>query len=55
MGPRKIPLCDDLEKGKTRLTEVSAFKVDVAKQTAIVEENGTCFEIGSSLVYIVAP
>lgn len=55
LGPRKIPSCDDLEKGKTQLTEAHTFKVDVIKQTTIIEENGNQFEIGSSLVYIVAP
>lgn len=54
LGPRKIPTCDDLERGKIRLTETHTFLVNLENKTVAVEENGTQVDIGSSLTYIVA-
>lgn len=54
MGPRKIPTCDDLERGKVRVTEAAVFHVDLEKKSVSVEENGSKFDVGSKLVYVVS-
>lgn len=55
LGPRKIPTCDDLEKGRIRLAETENFVVDLEKKTVGINENGTTIDIGTNLIYIVAP
>lgn len=55
MGPRKIPTCENVEKGKTRLTESVVFHVDIEKKTvAVEEEKGSRVDVGTKLVYIVS-
>jgi len=54
LGPRKIPNLEDPEKGKILIDSESVFHIDVDKQSVTVEENGTHFDIGYCLSYIVS-
>ena len=55
LGPRKIPTCEDLERGKVKISDSVAFVVDVAQNTVKVKENGSFIDVGSKMVYMVTP
>ena len=54
IGPRKIPTCDNLERGKVELKETQTFAVNIENQTVTINENGSHIEIGSRIVYMVS-
>lgn len=52
-GPRKIPVCSEPFKGKTKLEE-GTFSIDNEKNEIILEtENMRKFNIGTSFIYVV--
>ena len=53
MGPRRIPNLHDPENGKTVLKGGQTFKVDLKKQTVILQDNGSTIELGSQMIYMV--
>lgn len=55
LGPRKIPTSEDLEKGKVRLAESATFAVDISNNCVKVQENGSSYDVGGRVVYMVNP
>ena len=55
LGPRKIPTCEDLERGKVRLADSASFVVDISNNCVKVQEDGSSYDIGGRLVYMVNP
>lgn len=53
LGPRRVPVLGQEEKGKLLISNKSVFNVNLEERRVTVADNGLAVDIGDTLVYLV--
>lgn len=53
LGPRRVPVLGQEERGKLPISNKSVFNVDVEEKKVTLADNGLTVDIGDTLVYLI--
>lgn len=53
LGPRRVPILGQEEKGKLPVSDKSVFSVNLEEKRVTLSDNGLTVDIGDTLVYLL--
>ena len=53
LGPRKLPIYDQPQRGKSPISNSAVFCISVADSKISIKESGKLFDIGYQMAYLV--